>query len=226
MWTREVDGQVLTFHLAGINNQNFLMRDEETGSFWQQINGKCVSGALKGKELKLVSTEELSFGLWKQENPRGEVLQPVSEFQKWYEKKDWDVEMAKAPSIIDTKKTGVEPRTLMVGVEVNGAARAFPLQAILDAKLVQDRVGGRPIFLVAGPDGKSIRAFVSEGEIFRNTDGRTAFLTDAATGSDWDFKGCAVAGPSKGHCLTPVGTISDYWFDWQIYHPQTTVYRH
>ena len=31
MWGRTVNGLTLTFHLAGINNQNFLMRDEETG---------------------------------------------------------------------------------------------------------------------------------------------------------------------------------------------------
>jgi len=34
-----VDGLKLTFHLAGINSQNFLMRDEETGTYWQQISG-------------------------------------------------------------------------------------------------------------------------------------------------------------------------------------------
>jgi hypothetical protein len=32
VWTRQVDGITLTFRLAGINNQNFIMRDEETGS--------------------------------------------------------------------------------------------------------------------------------------------------------------------------------------------------
>ena len=46
MLSREIDGLKLTFHLAGINNQNFLMRDEETGTYWQQINGVAVSGAV------------------------------------------------------------------------------------------------------------------------------------------------------------------------------------
>ena len=39
MWASEIDGRKLTFHLAGINNQNFIMRDEETGSWWQQVTG-------------------------------------------------------------------------------------------------------------------------------------------------------------------------------------------
>ena len=32
MWESDVDGKRLTFHLAGINNQNFIMRDDETGT--------------------------------------------------------------------------------------------------------------------------------------------------------------------------------------------------
>jgi hypothetical protein len=33
VWETTVNGRVLHFHLAGINNQNFIMRDEETGSW-------------------------------------------------------------------------------------------------------------------------------------------------------------------------------------------------
>jgi hypothetical protein len=32
VWTRTVNGRALHFYLAGINNQNFLMRDKETGT--------------------------------------------------------------------------------------------------------------------------------------------------------------------------------------------------
>jgi hypothetical protein len=37
----------LNFHLAGINNQNFIMRDEETGTWWQQVSGTAIQGPLK-----------------------------------------------------------------------------------------------------------------------------------------------------------------------------------
>ena len=208
------------------------MRDDETGSFWQQINGKAVSGPLAGRQLKLISTEELSFALWRTENPRGTVLQPVAEFRKWYELKDWEKQMAKAPSIIDTRKTGVEPRTLMIGVEVGGASRAYPVPRVLEQKVVQDRIAGKGIIVVAGPDGKSVRAFLTQMdgvapdiEFYRKPEGSPGFLMDSATASEWDFKGCAVSGPAAGRCLQPVRTISDYWFDWQIYHPRTTVYK-
>jgi hypothetical protein len=65
VWGREVNGITLTFHLAGINNQNFLMRDEETGTYWQQISGAAVSGPLRGSQLPLIHSDELTLGLWK-----------------------------------------------------------------------------------------------------------------------------------------------------------------
>ena len=92
MWTRESGGLVLTFHLAGINNQNFLMRDDQTGSYWQQITGEAVSGPLRGRRLTLVASDELSFGLWAAEEPGGTVLKSVPKYASDYEKKDWEAE--------------------------------------------------------------------------------------------------------------------------------------
>ena len=53
MWDRAVDGRILRFHLGGVNNQNLLLVDEETGSWWQQITGECLFGPLKGKQLNI-----------------------------------------------------------------------------------------------------------------------------------------------------------------------------
>ena len=62
MWKRTLDGRVLTFRLAGINNQNFIMRDEQTGSYWQQVSGKAISGP-KGKGTIYVVAKK-SAGEW------------------------------------------------------------------------------------------------------------------------------------------------------------------
>lgn len=159
MWKREVEGVKLTFRLAGINNQNFLMRDEETGSFWQQISGMAISGPLKGRSLELVSCDELTFGLWKAEQPRGTILREVGEFAAKYAARDWDVRMAKSPTVLSYEQPGLTPRTLIVGLRASGHARAYPLEAVLKAKLIQDRVGGVPLLIVVGPDGQSLRAF-------------------------------------------------------------------
>jgi hypothetical protein len=152
---------VLTFHLAGINNQNFLMRDDQTGSYWQQITGEAVSGPLRGRRLTLVASDELSFGLWAAEEPGGTVLKSVPKYASDYEKKDWEVKMKKARTVLSfaDPARGLEPRTLLLGIQAFGASRAFPYDAVVQEKLVLDYVGQEPVLLVLGPDGESVRVF-------------------------------------------------------------------
>lgn len=230
MWKRVIDGRPLTFRLAGINNQNFLMRDEETGSYWQQISGKAVAGPYLGRQLELVHSDELTFALWRTENPEGTVLQPVAEFVSEYEEKDWEAQIGKARTVVDTAKTPYKPRELMLGVEHGGASRAYVLDRVLKQKLVQDWVGGTPVIVVVGPDNLSVRVFEArvrghEGvpDFYRETAG-PAIMMDAPTGSRWNFQGCAVSGPATGQCLPQLTALKDYWFDWQLYHPKTTVH--
>jgi hypothetical protein len=82
---------------------------------------------------------------------------------------------------------------------------------------------------VAGPDGKSVRVFEARIEgredlpEFYHTGSGTTIFVDSLTGGGWNFQGCSVSGASAGQCLRPVPAIKDYWFDWHLYHPQTTV---
>lgn len=229
MWGREVDGRVLTFRLAGINNQNFLMRDEETGSYWQQISGTAISGPLKGKQLTFIHWDELTFEVWRDENPRGTILRPSPQFADKYAAKDWDVKMQKSPTVVDTKATGIAPRELVVGVEVNKTARAWRYDRLIDTKLVQDRVAGQPIIIVTALDDKSLRAFYAtlpSGEVpdfFRSEELGGGLMRDSVSGGEWNFAGCAISGPLKDTCLSPLRIVKDYWFDWHLYHPQTTI---
>jgi hypothetical protein len=232
VWGREVNGLTLTFHLAGINNQNFIMRDEQTGTYWQQISGRAVSGPLAGQSLKLVPSDELTLALWKSEQPQGIVLKDVPAYVAEYAPKDWDVKLGKSyPTVLNYPEHGLANRDVMLGIEAFGEARAFPYERVIAEKLVQDRIGSQPVILLVGPDGVSVRAFrenvpgaADAGtplEFFRTPDGA---MIDSATGSRWNFKGCAVDGKSKGECLERVEAIKDYWFDWRHYHPATTVY--
>ncbi len=228
-----MDGLRLTFHLAGINNQNFLMRDEETGSYWQQISGLAISGPLQGRQLTLVHSDELTFATWKAEEPQGTVLKDVPKYAAQYEAKDWDVRMKRAPVVIQFAEQGMKSRDLLLGIQAFGASRAFLYDQVVKEKLVRDHVGAEPVLLVMGPDDQSVRAFRDRipgvdgaPDFYRMTASESgALLMDAATGSRWNFQGCAVSGKAKGVCLEPIPMLKDYWFDWRNYHPGTTVWR-
>jgi hypothetical protein len=229
---REVAGLRLTFHLAGINNQNFLMRDEETGTYWQQISGAAISGPLKGRQLTLVLSDELTFAAWKSEEPWGIVLDDVPAYRAGYAAKDWDIRMQRAPTVLSFPEHELASRDLMLGIRAYGASRAFLYDRVVGEKLVKDRVGSEPVLLVVGPDDQSVRAFrdyipgVESSPEFYRVAGKPSgiLLIDDATGSEWNFQGCATSGKAKGYCLERIPMLKDYWFDWRNYNPETTVY--
>ena len=206
------------------------MRDEETGSWWQQVSGEAIQGSLKGQKLENVWLDELSFGIWKRENPNGRVLRPDEKIlvANKYESADWESEVAKMPVRIGDKLDAtLEPRTLVVGVTVNNKAKAYPFSAIEKQSPILDMVGGREIVLLLGEDKKSVRAFerkIDERtlEFFAKTD--SSEIVDAETGSVWDFSGKSVKGELAGKQLEKVQVLKDYWFDWKNYNPETQLY--
>jgi hypothetical protein len=237
---------VLHFYLAGINNQNFLMRDRETGTWWQQISGKAIYGPLQGAALELVLSDELTFGQWRTESPAGQVLAPVAKYKKEYDP-NWEPDVAKLPVVISFPGTELKSRDVVIGLTINGTARAYPWETFVKQSPVVDRVNGTPLLVVLGPDGKSFRVFVSridgkDAEFFLQGEepaeaqaGKTDIksetkkdwtLLDTATASQWNFQGCATSGPAQGKCLDRIPALKDYWFDWRNYHPDTTIYKH
>jgi hypothetical protein len=230
VWSRVIDDKTLHFRLAGINNGNALMRDEETSSIWQQSTGEAIFGPLKGRQLEMVPSDELTFALWRREQPEGQVLKPDAPYVAEYDPKDWERHVAATRTVVDTSKSGIGPHQLMIGVTVAGQSKAYPIESILGAKLIQDRVEGFPVLVVVGQDGASIRAFEASmaannlNLTFAGADGETV-MRDAQTGSGWNFQGCAVDGKLAGQCLKKIDAHKDYWFDWMNHHPGSAVYK-
>jgi hypothetical protein len=230
IWSPVIDGKTLHFRLAGINNGNALLRDEETSSIWQQSTGEAIFGPLKGRQLGMVPSDELTFALWRKEQPQGDVLKADAPYEPEYDPKDWEQHVAKTRTVVDTTKSGIGPHQLMIGVTVAGQSKAYPIETVLAAKVIQDRVEGSPVVVVVGPDGASIRAFAVDAEAdgtrltFAGGEGDVA-MRDAQTGSAWNFQGCAVEGKLAGRCLKEIDAHKDYWFDWMNHHPWSAVFR-
>lgn len=231
MWETTVDGRALHFHLAGINNQNFIMRDEETGSWWQQVTGECVLGPLKGRRLKPSDFDELTFAEWKRESAEGRVLRPDPRIKAAgrYEPADWEQRMQRVPvaTTLADPNALLPARTVVVGVRVAGASEAYPLDALQKQNPIIDTIGSTPVLVLLAEDGKSVRVFNRrlDGralEFFRKAD--SSSLIDAETGSSWDFNGQASGGALAGRRLEKISSLKDYWFDWRAYHPETGAY--
>jgi hypothetical protein len=203
---------VLRFRLAGLNHQNLLLADEETGSWWQQVTGECILGPLKGKRLRRIPSDEVTLESWRGEHPESTVVRFDPRHLADYAPSDWEPRIARL--------TGA--RELIVGIELDDASAAYPLAKLREQSPLNAQVGRTHVLLIVGADGNSVRSFVRptvEGkplEFYRRpADG---ILIDSATGSTWNFAGQATAGPLAGRALDPVQNTKDYWFDWSRHH--------
>lgn len=228
MWERALDGRTLQFRLIGINNQNFLMEDLETGSWWQQVTGEAISGPLRGRRLTPVLHDEVTFAIWREEHPGTRVLGLDAQGSRI--EADWETGTARAPVVVPARDGDpLAPRDVVIGVSVNGEDRAYPRTLVSRVGAVVDDLGGTPIAVLEADDGHSVRVFsrALDGAVvslLRKSGRAPARYIDETTGSEFDFAGHAVSGPLAGRTLTRVPHLSDYWFDWRLYHPQTTVY--
>ncbi len=223
MWTRTLNGKPLHFYLAGINNQNFLMRDSETGTWWQQITGKAIYGPLKGSTLELVPSDELTFGEWKSEVSEGKVLAEIPKYAKEYES-NWEPEIAKLPLVISFPGTELKSRDVVVGLQIDGPGRAYPWDTMLKQSPIMDRVNGMPVLVTIGPDKKSFRIFVArvdgkDTEFFLKSEPADAKaeptdkpVSTAKAETTSDPKSTSASSPTQAWTLLDTATASEWNF--------------
>jgi uncharacterized protein DUF3179 len=229
VWKSAVEGRTLRFRLSGINNQNFIMADEATGTWWQQVSGEALHGPLAGKALEPMPWEEVTFAVLKQEHPEARVLLGVDEFRDEYASADWEKEIAALPTVTEADPCRrMEPRDLVVGVTSDAMSKAYPWAELTSRHLIQDTLGGTPLLLLLHPDGRSLRCFdrrLADDEVeISLVPSCPPVLRDRKTGSVWDFGGVAVSGPLEGRRLRRHPCLKDYWFDWSLYNPASLIF--
>lgn len=124
----------------------------------------------------------------------------------------------------------VEPGRLVVGVEVNGEARAYPIQFIGYHHQVRDSVGGTPVlvsFCTVCRTGRIFNPMVDgQLEDFRlvGMDHFNAMFEDKRTGSWWrQVNGEAVAGEKRGAKLDEIPSQQMTLAQWVALHPHSLI---
>jgi hypothetical protein len=117
---------------------------------------------------------------------------------------------------------------MVLGLDVNGASKAFPLDALRLTRVVNDTLGGKPIVIVHQPASDTTTAFVAratgKGLTFEAANAEASRLVDRETGSRWDAYGACVSGALKGSTLEALVLEPEYWFAWSEFHRSTAIY--
>ena len=119
---------------------------------------------------------------------------------------------------------------LVVGIEINGDARAYPLQFIGYHHQVRDTVGGQEVLVSYCTVCRTGRVFtpVVEGQVERfrlvGMDQFNAMFEDETTGSWWrQANGEAIAGSRKGTTLPEIPSVQVTLKRWLSLHPASLV---
>lgn len=119
---------------------------------------------------------------------------------------------------------------LVIGVSLNGEAKAYPIQLIGYHHQVRDTIGRTPVMITyctVCRTGRVFSPFVNgKPETFRlvGMDHFNAMFEDATTKSWWQqATGVAVAGPSKGSSLQELPSRQVTLASWMMLHPNSTV---
>ena len=124
----------------------------------------------------------------------------------------------------------VDPNRLILGVSINGEAKAYPIRFLGYHHHIQDTVGGKPIMVTYCTVCRTGRVFEpivnGKKEKFRlvGMDHFNAMLEDATTKSWWrQVTGEAIAGKLKGQQLPEVFSTQTSLAEWLLLNPSSLV---
>ena len=119
----------------------------------------------------------------------------------------------------------------VIGLEINGEAKAYPIFILVWHEIVNDKVGGTPVSVTYCPlcyTNQVFERIIDGGEVEFGTSGKlynsNLLMYDRLTESYWSQAlGMAVKGELSGYQLNLIPFDVITWGDWKKLHPDTMV---
>ncbi|MCY4064057.1 MAG: DUF3179 domain-containing protein [Chloroflexi bacterium] len=241
VFDRRVEGRALRFGVSGnLRFSDLVMWDDASESWWQQLTGEAIVGDYVGHQLEFVTSQLISFGIFRDRYPDGKVLRgPLGLYgNNPYRGYDSNPSPFLFAGPLDPRLGAMER---VLAAEIGGTAIAYPFEALRRRRAVNDRVAGRDI--VVFWQGGAVSALdetiidlsrdvgmalmfdrqLDTGEIltFRFADGA---IVDEETGSHWNLFGEATDGPLAGARLRQLHAFPHFWFAWAAFYPDTMIH--
>ncbi len=135
------------------------------------------------------------------------------------------------PKFISAEEANLQNGEIVLGLEINGDVRAYPLDILVWHEIVNDVVGGEPVAVTYCPLCFTNQVFkrTVEGEVVEfGTSGKlynsNLVMYDRSTESYWSQAvGQAIVGERTGYVLERIPFDVAYWEDWKVINPDTKV---
>jgi hypothetical protein len=222
-----VNNKYQHFRLVGMDHFNAMFEDENTKSWWRQVNGQAIAGPLTGENLKELPSFQIRLAAWIREYPKTLILQPDTIFKK----EDDDLSGYDSGTI----KGGLEKRdssswkmkSWVVGIVQNNFAKAYDWNDLQKLRIINDTMHGIPVVIVLEKDSVTFHTFnaMANGQALQfGWNNSLSVLQDDNTHSLWSWDGKCIGGTLKNSVLTTIQSYQEFWHSWHTFHPNTTVY--
>jgi hypothetical protein len=223
-----INGVRQNFRLVGARHYNAIIEDEGTKTWWYQATGNAAVGKLKGEHLQELPYEQSTLETWLSKHPGSLILQPDERYLSDYsDLKNYDRIQAVDRDSTLKNKDSLLRKSWMVGVIVNGQAKAYDWRHLFKKHLLNDEVNKTPLLITIEDDSLTYHAFkstVNGKELHFKLD-TAGMLTDQETASVWDWDGLSTSGTLKGSQLSKIQAYQEYWHSWKHFHPGTLFWK-
>lgn len=212
-----VKGKPEKFRLVGMDHFNAMFEDETTKSWWRQVNGEAVTGALKGELLPEVESFQMSLDQLFKLYPNALVMQ-ADDLAFKDEKYDSLARYERGKSTGDLTRTDSlswQDKSWVVGVEVDGKSKAYDWHQLKAERILHDKIGTSAIVIVLAADDRSFAVFKiadSTQFVIRNDS-----LVAGTRAYFFSGKSADTNQPS----LEKVKAYQEFWHSWRTFHPET-----
>ena len=125
---RELEGELIWFgNQGGLWGNAMTWFDHATGSVWSQPLGLAIAGPRRGQRLELLPSLLTSWGAWREAHPHTVALNARG------------------------GRSGFDLASMVIVVELEGAAVAYPMPALRSTGVINDELAGVPLAAVADP---------------------------------------------------------------------------
>lgn len=162
-----VDGERVEFGTSGkLWNSNLVMYDRKTDSLWSQILGEAVVGEMTGTRLEVLPSDQIRFGDWRKLYPNGEVLSRDTGATRFYGQDPYGDYYTTPGTFfpVDKKDSRLGEKEFILGIVVNGKAKAYWSPAIKKTGKVEDIFQGKTIVAQYEKDIDAVRLFEKKSD--------------------------------------------------------------
>jgi len=217
----------LTFETYGVYQGATVIRDQQTGSLWSPLEGRCLTRPLKDRLLRQIAAIQATWAQWLWLHPDTQVLADDTPFRDRY--RPLGLVKARLGSgyrrFPTDWKPGLPPEMLVLGVRSQEGPHAYPLREL--PSVANEKLGKQAMVIFSDRQAEHAIAFERETDgqdmTFLEKDGE---IRDCETGSLWSRDGRCRRGPLSGHPLTLVPCLTVEWYAWSAYFPQTRLVQH